>query len=148
MLASSSQKGDDSSRSRVLVRSRSSHKALGLGEDNEEASLFGLPAHRSFETRGFWDEEFRKGTRTLFPRPKTPRLYGPKDKELAALFVNCKMLILRWLRGPTVLGVNRRFEIAPDKLLRCGGPVCHVLPNGWPHQQAGRLVWEEAAFDE
>jgi hypothetical protein len=57
----------------------SSHSALTSGEDNEEASLLGCPPIALLDEEEFKTMPLRNQARhrALYPRPKTPRLYGP-----------------------------------------------------------------------
>ena len=57
----------------------SSHSALISGEDHEEASLLGCPPIGLLHEEEFGTMPSRNQARdrALYPRPKTPRLYGP-----------------------------------------------------------------------
>ena len=63
----------------------SSHSALTSGEDHEEASLLGCPPiglldEEEFKTMPPRNQARDRAFRALYPRPKTPRLYGPLGK--------------------------------------------------------------------
>src|SRR5437763_14170444 len=60
----------------------SSHSALTSGEDHEEASLLGCPPIGLLDEEEFKTMPPRNQARdrALYPRPKTPRLYGPLGK--------------------------------------------------------------------
>src|SRR6266550_6096253 len=62
-----------------MVSVGSSHSALTSGEDNEEASLLGCPPIGLLDEEEFSSMPPRNQARdrALYPRPKTPRLYGP-----------------------------------------------------------------------
>ena len=52
--------------------------ALTSGEDHEEASLLGCPPIGLLDGEKFRTRRPRNRERALYPRPKTPRLYGPR----------------------------------------------------------------------
>ena len=60
----------------------SSHSALTSGEDHEEASLLGCPPIGLLDEEEFKTMPPRNQARdrAFYPRPKTPRLYGPLGK--------------------------------------------------------------------